>query len=180
MADPLAERPAQAPGEADQRDARGHAASKVAIARAIAGAVRSVPGVTGLSRGHSALAATYGPTGLVTGVVVYAHQSRTPNEGGDAKNEKAGEAIQFPEETRIEVHVTVDASATLSSPRNDESETAASGSDDTALDRALGEGTIRGFLPAMAEEIRRAARSAATNMGLPTDVAVDVFIDDLD
>jgi hypothetical protein len=179
MAGPLAGRPAhQAPGEASQRDARGRAASEVAIARAIAGAVRGVPGVTGLSRGHSALVATYGPTGIVTGVVVY-RQSRIPDEGRHEKNKKA-EVIQSLGESRIEVHVTVDATATLSSPRNVESKVAATDPDNAALDRTLDDDSAIGFLPAMAAEIRRAAQTAAKNMGLPADVVVDVFIDDLD
>src|SRR5215472_17736056 len=89
VTDSLAGRPAhQAPGEADQRHDGGRDAGDGAVARAIAGAVRSVPGVTGLSRGHSALAATYGPTGIVTGVVVY-RQSQAPDAGGEEKNKKA-------------------------------------------------------------------------------------------
>jgi hypothetical protein len=176
-ADPLAGRPAQAPAEVDQRNARARGAGEVAIARAIAGAVRTVPGVTGLSRGHAALAATYGPAGLVTGVVVY-RQCRTPDGGGDEKNKKAG---QLPGEMSIEVHVTVDATATLSTPRDASSEVAATKSDNiTAPDRTFDEDSFIGFLPAVAAQIRRAAQSAAQNMGLPADVVVDVFIDDLD
>jgi hypothetical protein len=180
VAGPLAGRPAQPPAGVDQPNTRGRGASEVAVARAIAGAVLTVPGVTGLSRGHSALAATYGPTGLVTGVVLY-RQSRPPDEGGGEKNKKVEAVqVQFPGETRIEVHVTVGVSAMLSSPREAPPEIVATKADITALDRTFHEDSCRGFLPAMAAEIRRAAQTAAKTMGLPADVVVDVFIDDLD
>jgi hypothetical protein len=165
-----------APDEADQHRARD--ASGVSIASAVAEAVRNVPGVTGLSPGHSALAATFGPTGTVIGVVLY-RQSRTPNDGGDEKNTKA-EAIPFPGETRIEVHVTVDATAALSSPQKVEPEIAATGPDKTAPDRTLDEHIAVGFLPAVATQIRRAVQTTAQTMGLPAEITVDVFIDDLD
>jgi hypothetical protein len=117
----------------------------------------------------------------VTGVVVRLRSQNPDEEDSDqTSNAQAVESTQFPAETSIEVHVSVDAAALLASPAAAPSEIAASEPVTGAPDQAPGEDSVIGLLPAIAAEIRSAVRSATQSMGLPADVAVDVFIDDLD
>jgi hypothetical protein len=132
-----------------------------------------VPGVAGLARGHSVLAATYGPLQRVTGVVLRRH-SQTP---GDVRND---EKIQVsPDEIRIEVHVILEATF-FPSPSSVETASAQAAEPSNTDAELTDEDGTPGLLPAIAAQIRATVQTAVQNMGLPASVAVDVYIDDLD
>lgn len=145
---------------------RGRAVSDLAIARAVAGAVRGVPGVSGLSRGFSVMAATYGPMQRVTGVVVDCRSGTADAE--------SPEGFSYP--TRIEVHVIVQLPSATSLLTAQEAAGDVPGLQVTAEDRAGGSGLLLG----VAVRIRRSVQGAVEDMGLPTPAEVDVYIDDID
>lgn len=127
--------------------------SDITLARAIARAVRDVPGVVDLSPGYFALAATYGGAGQrVTGVVVR-HLAR------DA--------------VALEIHVVLS-----SAPRE-----VSHGSSTSDVESGRAPSGKRAATPAslmsIAGEIRSVVFRTAHDMGTPFLTKVDVLIDDL-
>jgi hypothetical protein len=130
-------------------------ASDIAIARAVAEAVRATPMVQDLSSGTAELAVTYGPRERVTGVMV-----RHPN----------------PRDISIEVHVVLHVvlHAALQSG-SQQSEASRSGQH-----RRASAGTKGGaVLTRSADQIRRAVYRAMDRLGIEQPAGVDVLIEDI-
>jgi hypothetical protein len=123
----------------------------VEIAGSVAKAVLAVPEVVSLSSGHSVLAATYGPTHRVTGVVVR-HLA--------------------PTKTSVEVHVVL---RTLSAGPAAHSVPAAR----STSRRGSSSAARREILPGIAAQVRQAVFRTFEEMRLPPPVEVDVFVDDI-
>jgi hypothetical protein len=136
------------PGSSDQTVS---GASDIAIARAVAEAVRAAPMVLDLSPGTVELAATYGPYERVTGIVV-----RHPNS----------------RDTTIAVHVVLRGPLHDRS-QHDETPGGASRRKGTA-------GMARdAVLARSADQIRRAVYRAARALGIAAPTGVDVYIEDM-
>ena len=134
-----------------QLDARPNGASDIAIARAVAEAVRATPMVQDLSPGTAELAVTYGPRERVTGVVV-----RHPNS----------------RDISIEVHVVLHAALQTGSQQSEASR--------SGLHRKASAGTVGGaVLTRSANQIRRAVYRAVDRLGIEQPVGIDVLIDDI-
>jgi hypothetical protein len=126
-------------------------ASDIAIARAVAEAVRAAPMVLELSPGIAELAVTYGPRERVTGVVV-----RHPNS----------------RDIIIDVHVV------LRGPLHDRSQYSETPAG--ASHRKASAGTARdAVLTRSADHIRRAVYRAAQALGIAAPTGVDVHIEDI-
>lgn len=134
--------------------------SDIAIARAVAEAVRAAPVVLDLSPGIVELAATYGPRERVTGVVV-----RHPNA----------------RDVTIEVHVVLRGSlhdgSRQHATRGGASQRGVSSRKASAVEAHTG---LDGLLPRAADQIRRAVYRVAQGLDMPSLTEVDVLIDDID
>lgn len=127
--------------------------SDIAIARAVAEAVRAVPVVLDLSPGIVELAATYGPRERVTGVVVQRPNSR---------------------DTTIGVHVI------LRGPLHGGVKSQQDEMRKGATHRKVSTGTARdAVLPQSADEIRRVVYRATQGLDMPPPTEVDVVIEDI-
>jgi hypothetical protein len=136
------------PGSSEQMVSE---ASDIAIARAVAEAVRAAPMVLDLSPGIVELAATYGPHERVTGVVVRHPHSR---------------------DTTIEVHVV------LRGPLHDRSQH--DETPGGASHRKASAGMARdAVLTRSADQIRRAVYGAAQALGIAAPTGVDIHIEDI-
>ena len=124
-------------------------------ARAIAAAVRATHGVVDLSPGLMALAATYGSTERVVGVVV-----RHP----------------VPHDTIVEVHVIVATGAVEAEPETEMREGVSDTPARASGSNASAEGAV---LTRVADEVRGAVYRAVHELGLAPLSAVDVLIDDI-
>ena len=127
----------------------GTPTSAVAVAEAVAGAVQRVAGVAALSAGRGVEAATYGPGKRVVGVVVE-RSAATP--------------------ARLEVHIVV--ARRHLDPRPTPLRTGGREA------RQQTDPETAPVLPALADQVRRAAAAAARAAGL-TAATIDVFIDDM-
>jgi hypothetical protein len=126
-------------------------ASDIAIARAVAEAVRAMPMVLDLSPGIVALAATYGPHERVTGVVV----------------------------RRLNAHnITIEVHVVLQGSLHDGSQQAEARGG--ASHREASARTTRtAVLTRSAEQIRRAVYRAVQGLGMAAPAGVDVLIEDI-
>lgn len=149
MTDPMV---ASSPPTSDDLNRRASAPeriSDIALATAVAGATRDVPGVAELSAGRFALAATYGGSGQrVTGVVV-----RHPT----------------PSTVALEIHVILSQAPRERSPGAGEAERA----------HARQDADEHGSLTSIADQIRAVAFRTVEPMSASHLMAVDVLIDDL-
>ena len=126
-------------------------ASDIAIARAVAGAVRAAPMVLDLSPGIVELAATYGPRERVTGVVV-----RRPSSHDYA----------------IEVHVVLRGSLYAGSQLDE----ARGGASHHKASAGMAHDAV---LMRSADQIRRAIYRAVRGLDMAPPARVDVIIEDI-